>query len=292
MVLNARSIFNKVDELKAHIEIYKPDIIFVTETWLSENIPNEAIHIDDFNVFRKDRIVMRGGGVAFYIKDDFPVRIRFDLSNKSVECLWVTLRPKWLPRKISRIALACVYLPPSMSLNDVDGFYDYFQSCYDILTTESRDTAFIIAGDFNPTSNGFKSRFLNIHCNLKQVVKEATRNTSILDLIFTNVNYFYKVPEIIAPLSSADHNMVIWISKIQQPQNNITKKVTVRPIKPSALEFFHSFLASYNWQNVIFASSVDAKLEEFLTATSDMINDFFPTKTVKFHNNDNFFMTA
>ncbi len=81
MVLNARSIFNKVDELKAHIEIYKPDIIFVTETWLSENIPNETIHIDDFNVFRKDRIVMRGGGVAFYIKDDFPVRIRFDLSN-------------------------------------------------------------------------------------------------------------------------------------------------------------------------------------------------------------------
>ena len=48
MVLNARSIFNKVDELKAYIEIYKPDIIFVTETWLSENIPNEAIHIDDF----------------------------------------------------------------------------------------------------------------------------------------------------------------------------------------------------------------------------------------------------
>ena len=207
---------------------------------MSENIPNGAIHIDDFNVFWKDRIVVRGGGVAFYIKDDFPVRIRFDLSNKFFECLWATLRPKWLPRKISRIALACVYLPPSMLLNDLDAFYDYFQSCYDTLTTESRDTAFIIAGDFNPTSNGFKSRFLKIHCNLKQVVQEATRNTSILDLIFTNVNHFYKVPEIIAPLSSADHNMVIWMSKIQQPQNNITKKVTVRPIKPSALESFHS----------------------------------------------------
>jgi hypothetical protein len=51
-------------------------------------------------------------------------------------------------------------------------------------------------------------------------------------------------------------------------------------------------LASYNWQNVISASSVDAKLEEFLTATSNMINDFFPTKTVKFHQNDKFFMTA
>jgi hypothetical protein len=140
-----------------------------------------------------------------------------------------------------------------------------FQSCYDTLTTESRDTAFIIGGDFNPTSNGFKTRFLKIDCNLKQVVKEATRNTSILDFIFTNVNHFYEVPEIIAPLSSAVHNMVIWMSKIQQPQNNITNKVTVRPIKPSALESFPSLLASYNWQNVISASSVDAKVEDFLT---------------------------
>jgi hypothetical protein len=68
---------------------------------------------------------------------------------------------------------------------------DYFQSCYDILTTESCDTAFMIAGDFKPISNGFKPRILNFHCNFKQVVKEETRNTSILDLIFTNVNYFY-----------------------------------------------------------------------------------------------------
>ena len=28
-------------------------------------------------------------------------------------------RSKWLPRKISRIALACVYLPPCMSHEDV-----------------------------------------------------------------------------------------------------------------------------------------------------------------------------
>ena len=39
MVLNARSILNKVDELKAHIDNYKSDILFVTETWLTETIP-------------------------------------------------------------------------------------------------------------------------------------------------------------------------------------------------------------------------------------------------------------
>jgi hypothetical protein len=68
--------------------------------------------------------------------------------------------------------------------------------------------------------------------------------------------------------------------------------VTVRPIKPSALEHFHLFLASFIWNSVIFATSVDAKLEKFLTVTNNLINDFFPSKNVRFHNNDEFYMTA
>ena len=38
MVLNARSIFNKVDELKAHIDNYKSDILFVCKTYRQINI--------------------------------------------------------------------------------------------------------------------------------------------------------------------------------------------------------------------------------------------------------------
>ena len=63
MVLNARSIFNRVDELKAHIDNYKSYILFVTETWLTESTPNEAVDIRGFNMFRKDRTIARGGGV-------------------------------------------------------------------------------------------------------------------------------------------------------------------------------------------------------------------------------------
>ena len=131
-------------------------------------------------IFLEKTTIARGGGVAIYIKDDIPVKTRFDFnSSLTIECLWITIRHKWLPRKISRVALACVYLPPSILQEDVDCFYDYFQSCYDILTAESCDTAFIIAGDFNPTCNGFKPRNLNIHCSFKRVINKATRNTSI-----------------------------------------------------------------------------------------------------------------
>ena len=55
----------------------------------------------------------------------------------------------------------------------MENFYDYFQLCYDILSTESPDTGCVAARDFNPCSNGFDAKYLTKYCdvNLKQVVK-------------------------------------------------------------------------------------------------------------------------
>ena len=112
MVLNARSIFNKVDELKALIDNYKSDTLFVMETWLTKSIPNEAVNISGFNVFRKERNVVYGGGIAIYIKRNILGKTRSDLNSSTVECLWMTIRPKWLPRKISRFASAVFMYHP------------------------------------------------------------------------------------------------------------------------------------------------------------------------------------
>ena len=55
----------------------------------------------------------------------------------------------------------------SKDSSGLENFYDYFQSCYDILTTENSDTAIIVAGDFNPTGNGFNPKILTKHGDLK-----------------------------------------------------------------------------------------------------------------------------
>ena len=65
--------------------------------------------------------------------------------------------------------------------------------------------------------------------NLKQVVKDPTRNSNILDLIFTNMSSHYNPPELIASLSTSDHNMVIRMAKTQQRFVNIVKKIKFRP---------------------------------------------------------------
>ena len=188
--------------------------------------------------------------------------------------------------------MACVYLPPSIVPDTLENFYDYFQSCYDILTTENSDTAVIVAGDFNLTGNGFNPKILTKHCDLKQVIKKPTRNANILDLIFTNRNSYFEHPEILAPISSSDHNLIIWKSKIQIPRKNIIRKINVRPLKHSALQQFNEFLNQYNWSSVVTADSTDAKVEEFLKVTQSMIDNFFPEKTIKLHHDDKFFITA
>ena len=85
--------------------------------------------------------------------------------------------------------------------------------CYDQLCVESSSTAFIIAEDFNPTSNGFLQKHISRHCNMKQVVKQPTRGRNTLDLIFTNIAEFYECPEALAPLSTSDHRVLKWNSK-------------------------------------------------------------------------------
>ena len=86
-----------------------------------------------------------------YINDSIPVKICYDLCDLCFECLWITLRTKWLPRSVSRIA-ASAYLPSNLISNDLDKVCGYFYYCYDRLFLESSDPTFIVARDFQRIS--------------------------------------------------------------------------------------------------------------------------------------------
>ena len=43
MLVNARSLFNKINELEILVEMQEIDIVCVTETWLKDKMPGEAI---------------------------------------------------------------------------------------------------------------------------------------------------------------------------------------------------------------------------------------------------------
>jgi hypothetical protein len=86
---NARSILNKKEELEVIISQCSPDVIMITETWLSNIVPDEVVNIPKFNLVRKERPVGRGGGVQVYIRESITYKLRPSWSTcpKTVEII-------------------------------------------------------------------------------------------------------------------------------------------------------------------------------------------------------------
>jgi hypothetical protein len=53
-VSNIRSIAPKIDELECVVNQNDSDIVCITETWLSDEIPDNAVAMHGFTLFRKD----------------------------------------------------------------------------------------------------------------------------------------------------------------------------------------------------------------------------------------------
>ena len=98
----------------------------VSETWLSKEIPDEAFYFpgnSSFSVIRNDlSLNKRGGCVAVFVKDTISFQICRDFISLDYDCLWIILRPKWLPKSISKIVKAYVYLPPSLNCGEMEDF--------------------------------------------------------------------------------------------------------------------------------------------------------------------------
>ena len=52
------------------------------------DIDNSDVDISGFSIYRHDRNKF-GGGVAIYIREHFPVKVRHDLMVDDVEVLWL-----------------------------------------------------------------------------------------------------------------------------------------------------------------------------------------------------------
>jgi hypothetical protein len=50
--VNIRSILGKFDQLNYHVNILKPNIICLSESWLTSDIDNNEIYINGYELFR------------------------------------------------------------------------------------------------------------------------------------------------------------------------------------------------------------------------------------------------
>ena len=131
---------NKMDELELYVTKEKPDIVGITETWAYEDIQDSEISVNGYTLLRKDRVVgdkLRGGGVALYIKEEFNVVIRDDLTEVDFpECIWGNIEIGG-----EKTLVGVCYRPPANNKTSDEAMYK-------LLTKASRETV-LIMGDFN-----------------------------------------------------------------------------------------------------------------------------------------------
>nr|VZI50532.1 unnamed protein product [Spirometra erinaceieuropaei] len=103
-----QSILPKLDELKIHICDLFPDIVSLTETWLSKNVDDRELMLPGFQLFRRDRRERQGGGVVKYVKHGLLVSEKTEQFACSAETIWLTIR---VPGSHS-LEVLTVYQPP------------------------------------------------------------------------------------------------------------------------------------------------------------------------------------
>lgn len=251
ILLNAHSIRNKVFKFDFEIiEEHDPDLVFLTETWLSTDDPdNLFICRHRYDIIRLDR-TGRGGGVAILAKKELKCL------EKNVQVLsegiWIEIL------KPTRIIFGLFY---NNDVRNTVGMNSCLSSIEHV-TRQNNAVPIVVCGDFNqpdvdwhnltaPSANNQDAnlqRFLATGLQQKVFFPTFDRSNNTLDLVFESVdNLVTDVRQ--GVVSFGDHHPVLFSVKRERMQ--------VRDDKffPDYKRMEHGpmrlYLEYQNWNNII-----------------------------------------
>jgi ribonuclease P/MRP protein subunit RPP40 len=223
--MNARSVVNKIKELKLLVEEENVDVVAITETWLNETITDEEMNISGFVLFRRDRndpIKRRGGGVAMYIKNELNPVYNCELSEDSFsESLWCNI----ICENENTLLGVCYRAPDSSELND--------EKLYGLINSISKYRV-VVMGDFNlPELDWGNLDNLDLHdpfvdCLLNnfllQLVDEPTRGNNYLDLVLSSEENMVQNLSVGEQFETSDHQVIRFDLVCRKNENKTTIK--------------------------------------------------------------------
>lgn len=212
--LNIASLPLHIEELRIWILNQNLDILAINETRLDGSVPNESVHIPNYQIVRNDRN-RNGGGVCIYIRNSVNFVDKSRLILNEIEALCIEINK---PQSKPFVVMSC-YRPPNA---DAKQFFENLQLIVNRL--DSGNTELFILGDLNcnmlPSHNNSPKNELNSLCELHQLdqlISTPTRITSntrtLIDIILTNRPHRI-VSSGVIHLSISDHSLVYAIRKI------------------------------------------------------------------------------
>lgn len=276
--LNTRSVISSfVDFSNLMIENLF-DVMMLTESWLTPNIPDDVINIVGYRLLRCDRNSGRGGGVAIYISNKLNFeRIDIETSQDlNIEQLWISLN-----LKNSKLGIGAIYRPPQSNITHFIEAVDTVLS--NIVPTYEK---IIIAGDVNVNLFNLNNQLTNLldSYGFFQVINEPTRVTqfssTLLDPIYVNDLDMVINSGTINADHISDHRLVfcninIFIFKSKQ------KMYTYRNFKHINHNEFQQDLNNIPWQNIIYIDDISRKVDFLTSNILRLFDNHAPIRTVR-----------
>lgn len=217
ILINARSIINKKDELETVVFEKNPDVIMITETWANEKHSNGELSLKGYDCHRKDRIeTERGGGCIIYAKSELKTVKLENLTNtQHVDAVWC---------KYEDITIGVCYNTTANNVEQEEPLLAVMK------TACEKSGEKIITGDFNHETIDWElmeaglegQRFLDVveDLFLTQHVNKTTRENNTLDLVLSSNPEQVRNLNVIEKLGNSDHNMVEFEIATKEKKTN------------------------------------------------------------------------
>ena len=268
-----------MDEIRLLVNERKPDILCVTETWLTSEVLDQHIALPDFSVYRRDK--GRGGGVCIYVSDSLsvtPVDVNME-PVEGVEDLWLTIQC----RKLPSVIIGCMYRHPHANSHS----FQYVTDVFNFMRL--RNKSFYVLGDFNCNFLYKNNKMEQImkSSKLTQLIDKPTRTTShsvtLLDMIVTNAPALALHVDVI-PCPVADHDLISVTLDIAKSKRQ-PKIKTFRQLKNYSPEILCNLLITEGetLNKIYTTDNVDTQVQIFNEVLSKCLDLCAPlvTKEVK-----------
>ena len=243
-----------------------PDIVLLSETWLTPNSPNMTI--PGFEFIHCDRTHKRGGGVGILISEKLRYTICKTISSSIVENECITIELEL--RSHDKCIISSMYRPPNV---DVDSF----QSCYNSLLCEmskKKPKAIVIGLDHNldflkcDTHRG-TSQFIqhNLDFNLIPTITRPTRITrnsaTLIDNIIVSQSLCGSYLSSVMIDDISDHMPTACVIKALKRAKKDPVAITSSDTRPRNMTALKNHLQSYEWKTILAEQDVNCCMSSF-----------------------------
>ena len=282
-LLNARSIVNKIDEIRLLLRDKPFQVFAVSESWLDSSILDSEVSVPGYTLTRNDRKARQGGGTAIYVKDGIPFKYRVDLSSGNFETLWIEIARPMCKKQF----VCCLYRAQDCP---TDSLLEDLNNSVERIPDEAELT---ILGDFNidvaakkGSSNFYLKRklfnFADLH-SLEQLIKSPTRITesseTTIDLILVNNNHRI-VDSGVVQCTISDHSLVYCTLKAGVSRA-VPRIIEHRSHKNYDKDVFIHDLNEIHWDLVNEESNVETAIKIWNDLFTSVANRHAPIKRTR-----------